>query len=211
MADIFREIEEDLRHDKLMTLWRRYGALLVAAAVAIVLATAGYVAWNHFRDAARQERARLYDSAMELLARDDPGAIEKLGEIGAGSDGYAVLARLQEAARKAKQGDDAGALAVYEAIASDGGERAFRDLAVILIALHTLDEAEPEALIRRLEPLTAEGNAWRYSALELTALLARRAGEVARAREIFVKLADDQQAPAALRQRATELLNALPS
>ena len=45
--------------------------------------------------------------------------------------------------------------------------------------------------------------------LELTALLAYRAGDTARAQEILAGLADDLNAPPALRQRVTELLAAL--
>ncbi len=53
------------------------------------------------------------------------------------------------------------------------------------------------------------GNPWRYSGLELTAVLAAKSGDKARATELYRKLADDPEALAAIRARAAEMLAAL--
>ena len=42
MSDIFREIEEDLQRDRYKKLWEKYGNLVIAAAVVLVLGTAGW-------------------------------------------------------------------------------------------------------------------------------------------------------------------------
>lgn len=212
MADIFREVEEDLRRDNLAKLWRRYGMWIVGAAVAIVVATAAFVGWRQYQDSRRMEIARQYVAAADLLGRSDrEGALRAFAALSGAGGGYGVLARLRQAELLAEGGDAAGATAAYEAIAADGSvDRPYRDLAVILLALHEVDSGDPAALIARLEPLTAAGNPWRYSALELTGLLARRVGETARAREIFAGLADDAQAPLGVRERATQLLASLP-
>ncbi|MGH6960822.1 MAG: tetratricopeptide repeat protein, partial [Dongiaceae bacterium] len=125
-------------------------------------------------------------------------------------DGYAALARLQEAALQAKAGNAAAAVSIYDKLSTDTSvDRAFRELAVILVALQTLDTATPADLTARLAPLTAADNPWRYTALELTGLLAKRGGDLEGARQIFAALADDLNAPQALRGRAAELLAAL--
>ncbi len=210
MTDIFREVDEDLRRERYEKLWRRHSKHLIAAAVAIVLGTGGYVAWKQYREAQRLDRGTQYASASDLIERGELGAAAGFAALAEGGDGYAALARLQQAAMKAEAGDVAAALDMYEALAADVGvDRAFRDLAVVLIALHTIDTADPAALSARLAPLTAEDHPWRHSALEFTGLLAKRAGDTAKAREAFAKLAADEHAPPALRQRAAELLNAL--
>ncbi len=38
MADIFDEIDEDLKRDRAQELWARYGKFVIAAAAAVVLA-----------------------------------------------------------------------------------------------------------------------------------------------------------------------------
>ena len=81
--------------------------------------------------------------------------------------------------------------------------------AVILLALNSLDTAEPDELIARLAPLTADDNAWRYSARELTALLRLRKGDTAGATDLLTMLAEDTGAPQGTRARAQELLAGL--
>ena len=49
LADIFREIEEDLRRDKAAEFWKRYGRYIVGAAAFVVAATAGYVGWKEYQ------------------------------------------------------------------------------------------------------------------------------------------------------------------
>ncbi len=44
MADIFKEIDEELRHDRMVRLWQRHGRLIIALAAAAVVAMAGFVA-----------------------------------------------------------------------------------------------------------------------------------------------------------------------
>lgn len=211
MSDFIREIDEDLRRENLEKLWRKYGGYALVLAVAVVLAIAAYTGWQRYSESQRAERARQYESALQLVASGDAKASEELAALAADDDdGYAALARLQAAALKAKAGDSAGAVALYEQLAADGAvDGHLRDLALILLALQTADSAAPDALTKRLQPLTEAGNPWRYSALEITAVLAHRNGDKAKAQEILTGLADDLNAPQALRQRATEMLAAL--
>ena len=42
MADIFQEIDEDLRRERAGKLWQKYGKYVIAAAALIVLAVAAW-------------------------------------------------------------------------------------------------------------------------------------------------------------------------
>ena len=210
MSDIIREVDEELRREQYEKLWRKYGTYAVGLAAVIVLAVGGFFQWQHYTQGQREERARQYEAAVQLSAAADPGASAALQALVAREDGYGALAELQQAELKAKAGDVAGAVAIYEKMTADSAvDRSLRDLALILLALHSVDTAPPDQLTQRLQPLTAATNPWHYSALELTAVLARRQGDNAKAVQIFTGLADDLNAPQALRQRATEMLHAL--
>ena len=210
MSDIIREVDEELRRENFEKLWRKYGSYALGLAALIVLGVAGYYKWQDYTAHQRETRAVQYDKALQLAASADPGAPAALQDLAAGNDGYAALAQLEEAALKVKGGDLAGATAIYEKMTADGAiDQSIRDLALILLAMHTVDTAPPEQLTQRLQPLTAATNPWHYSALELTAVLARRAGDTGKAVQIFTALADDLNAPQAMRQRATEMLHAL--
>jgi hypothetical protein len=211
VADIFKEVDEELRREGLERLWQRYGKYVIGIAVAIVLATAGYVGWQRYVEKYEADRARAYAAAVEQLAGPaSDGASQAFAELVDGGDGYAALARLHEAALKVRAGKIEEAVALYEAmIADDSIDRPFRELAVILLSMQSADTAPAAELTARLEPLTQPTSAFRHAALELTAILAKREGDIARAREIFVGLADDPEAPPALRARAAEMLAAL--
>jgi len=214
VADIFREIDEELRQDRAAKLWKQYGKFVLAFAVLIVLAVAGYQGWQQYRASQRLADSARYGAALELVregkhkeARDLFAAIAREA-----STGYAGLACLQEAGMQVRLGDLAGAAAAYEAISADTRiEDPLRRLALLQSVQLRVDDAsaDPRVLIGRLAPLAEGRGAWRSSALELMAILALRAGDQAAARGHLQRLADDLEAPEGLRARATELLFSL--
>ena len=212
MSDIFREIDEELRRDNLGKLWSRYGAYIIAVAVLVVAATAGIVAWRGYQARVQRAESVRFAAALDLARKNQiaqaADAFTQLAQEAGG--GQAVLARLQAAALRAKGGDAAAAIADYKGVARDGSvDAVYRDLATLLAALYELPTADPKAVVADMAPLTAEDNPWRFSAREITALADLKAGDRAKAHEIYQKLADDLAAPQGLRARAAEMTAAL--
>ena len=209
---VFREIDEELRRDRLLALWRKYGRFVIVSAVAVVAIVSMKVGWSEYTHRQALETSAEYYAANELLQQgNEDAARAAFGRIAEeGSEGYAALARLHEAARISSKGDIEGAIRIYDEIAEDGGApRTLRNLALILSAYRRIDREDPETLLSEVEPLTAEDSPWRHSALEITALIALRSGERPKAREIYTKLAADPDAPQMLRQRAQDMTTAL--
>lgn len=206
MSDIFREVDEDLRRDRLLSIWQRYGGVLVAAAVAIVLVTAGSVAWRSWQASRAAEQTQALVAAIERSEASPQAGADALAAFAADAEGgRATLARLYEAGTHARAGDRAAAARAYDAVAASDAEPAYRDLATILSVMVQLEGGDAAALRARLLPLTGPDNPWRFSARELDALLAARAGDRAGAAQRFRELADDPQAPQGVRSRAAEL------
>jgi hypothetical protein len=208
VSDIFREVDEELKRDQALVLLRRYGKYVIAFAVAAVVMTAALVGWQNYRESQRESEGRSFAIAMHhVAAKDMPAAIAAFGKLAESGGGYRVLALLQQAALKAKAGDPSGAAAIYDQLASDSHvDRPFQDLATVLSALVTFDKADPATLDKKLAPLSAEGAAFRPSALELRGLLAVKRGDFKTGKQYFQQLADDITAPGGLRQRATQIL-----
>lgn len=211
MADIFKEVDEELRRDHADRLWKKYGKYVIAVALAAVLATAGFEAWKWWDTAQRTERSERYAAAVQLLERgDSEAAAAAFGEISGTDGGYGTLAAFNEANLLAAAGDAAAAIEVWDRLAaSKAADPAFRGAATLLAVLHQLDDGDPAVLQGRLQPLTLAGSGFRPMALELTAVLALRQGERARARELYAQIADDRAAPVGLRARASQMLDAL--
>jgi hypothetical protein len=214
MSDIFREIDEELRRDNLGKLWTRYGGYIIGLAVLAVVATGAVTGWRWYQDRVARAESVRYAAAVDLARQNQltqaADAFKALASD-AGS-GPAVLARLQAAGLTAKAGDEPKAVADLKAIAQDPSvDQIYRDLATLSAALHELASADPQSIIAEVTPLTAEGNAWRSTALEITALAQLRAGDKEKAREIYKALTDDLTAPQGLRARAAEMITALSS
>jgi hypothetical protein len=211
VADFIQEVDEDLRHERYQRLWDKYGKYVVAAAVVLVLAVAGTVAWRDWQKSRRAEETRKLAEAVQLAQTDPklgPDALASLAKSAGG--GVGALARLHEAAALARQGDAAKAVEAYDRIAADGSvDTTFRDLAVLLASQHRANGPEAASAALKLAPLTQDANPWHHAALELTAAIALGQGDKTRAMDIFRRLADDAAAPAGIRARAAEMVAAL--
>ena len=211
MSDIFREIDEELRRDNLQQLWARYGKYVIGLAVVAVLVTAGYMGWQEYRQRQREAEGVRFTAALDLARQGKTAeAADAFGALGQGSGGRAALARLEAAAAKVRVGDVDGAIAIYDGLAADGGTDAiFRDVATLLSARYGLDKGDAHAIITRLQPITNASNPWHGLALELTALAELKSGDKTKARADFDLLAKDNTVSQGVRQRATEMREAI--
>lgn len=213
MSDIIREIDEDLRREDWERVWKRHGKTVIGGAVGIVLVTAAIVGWRAFEERQRAAAGERFAAIIERVEMTTaPAAAADLLAVYAAdaSDGYAMLAGFRRVKLLADAGDRAAAADGYDAIAADGDTPdLFRELAVLYAVRMRVGVADPAALIERLDPLTADGGAWRYSARELQAIISLGAGDVPAGREIYARLADDLDAPRSQRARAAELLRAI--
>ncbi len=212
MADIFKEVDEDLRRENLEKLWKKYGVWFMGLAVAIVLAVAGVQGWRAYDLDQRGKLSDSFGAALELTRGGETtaglNAMIDLSDAGAG--GYAGLAAFEEARLRVESGDTGGAIEVWDRIASDSGlGQGFPEAATLFSVLHQIDGGDTALLRGRLEPLAGDGKPFRATARELLALIALGEGDIAAARELYTKISDDRETPAGLRQRATQMLAAL--
>ena len=213
MADIFKEVDEDLRRDNLEKLWKKYGYYFIGLAATVVLAVAGVQGWRAYDLDQRGKLSDRYGAAWEL-AQDDAAttagldAMIDLSEASGG--GYAGLAAFAEARLRVDSGDTAGAIQLWDRIAEGSGlGPGFKEAATLFSVLHQIDSGDPAALRARLRPLAADNQSFRSTARELLALIALGEGDATAARDLYTQISDDREAPAGLRQRATQMLAAL--
>ena len=212
MSDIFQEVDEEVRREKLQQLWERHSNLIVAVALLIVLAVGGWRGYQWWESQKAAESGAAFEQAVTLAESgkqaEAVAAFAKIGKDGASA--YRILARLREAAEIART-DPAAAEQAYGALAADSSlGRSLQDLALIRGALIAVDTAPLADLTARLEPLTAADRPFRHTARELLALAAWRAGDQAAAKRWFDLIATDADTPAGTRQRI-EVLMALSS
>ena len=212
MADIFQEVDEEVRREQLKKLWQRYGNYIAAACILVVVAVGGWRGYEWWQGKKAAESGTAFEQAVALAAsgkhEEAEAAFAKLASDG--TAGYRVLARLREAAQIART-DPKAAIKAYEEIAADGGaDRVMRDFAMLRAGFVLVDSSSYGDLKAALEPLTGANRAFRHSARELLALSAWKAGDTGAARQWADTILADPQSPPGTRSRA-EVLSALIS
>jgi len=66
VSDIFHEVDEEVRRERLNKLWERYGNLLVAAAVVVVAGIAGWRGYGWWEAKKAAESGAAFQTAMSL-------------------------------------------------------------------------------------------------------------------------------------------------
>ena len=208
MADIFREIDEELRRDKAAKVWERFQKPIIAVAVLIVVAAGGWRYYDTNRTRQAQEAGARYETALQLSRQGKSAEAEAtVGEIAkSGPAGYALLARFRAASESAARDPD-GAVKIFDAIAADTGvDATMRDIARLRAAILRVDTADAGEGQRRLEPMAQAGQPFRASARELLAVAALKRNDLEAAGKWLDMIVVDAQSPGEIRQRAEALL-----
>ncbi len=209
MSDIFQEIDEDLRRERLLGFWRRYGFAIIALGVGLLVGIGAYMAWRSYAEAKLNDHAEAMAAAAQLVGQgkhaDAAKAFTALADEAGGS--YGAIARLDAAASTYDAGDPAGAVALYDQVSAGAEDASLRALAQVLAVQALMDTAKPDELDKRLDAVGDSGFA--PVVKELRAYIRLKDGKTEDARRLLAELVDDATAPARLKTRATEILDAL--
>jgi hypothetical protein len=210
VADIFQEVDEEVRRERLKQLWERHSNLIVAVAVLIVVAVGGWRGYQWWETKKAAEAGAVFESAAKLAAEGKQlEAEEAFARIAAeGAGGYRTLARLRHAAQLATRDRDAAVKEYDDIAAARETPTGLADVARIKAAMLLVDRAPLDEMRRRLEPLIAGGQAFRHTARELLAFTAWRLGDLAAAKQWLQAIVADPETPQGTRSR-TEMLLAL--
>ena len=209
MADIFREVDEAVQEDRFRRLWRRYGWLLISAAILLVGSVAGYNIWQQYTLSTGQADTDAIASALFLDGDREAAADNLSAALDDLSGDRRALAALIAANLHIEDGNADLAVPLLEAAADEAGG-AMAAVATLRLALLQIDDGDSAAIEARVRGLAEQGP-WRFTAQEVLALLALRDGDADRARSLYQALAEDEAAPPALRRRAAEIVEELGS
>jgi hypothetical protein len=208
VSDIFQEVDEEVRREQLRRLWERYGALLIAACVLLVVAVGGWRTYEWWEAKKAAEAGTAFQAAVALSTegknKEAEDAFAKLASSGTSS--YRMLAKFREAAEVAGR-DPKAAVAIYDQLAADGSlGPVLQDLAALRAGTILVDSAPYSEIVRRLEPLTAPDRTFRHSARSMLALAAWRAEDPTAMRKWSAMILADGDTPSGTRGQIEMLL-----
>jgi len=210
LADIFHEVDEEVRRERLQKLWDRYSIYIIGLAVVIV---AGVGAWRGYEYLQAKKAAAAgaqFESALSLSeegkhAEADAAFAKIAAEAPAG---YRLLARFRAAAETAQTKPTDGVKSYDDLAADTSLGPTLQDLAAVRAGMLLADTASLAEMQRRLDRVAQSNRAFRHAARELLALSAWHNHDAAAARRYLDMIAADGETPVGTRTRA-DVLSAL--
>ena len=158
-----REVDENLRRDRLQDFVKEKGGWIVAAVILFLAASGGFI-WY------QQHKVKVAETHVEQLAQiykdigtgntaKVPAQLDDLSN--SSSKAVRATALFTRAAFALQQNDQKLALATYKKLADDSSlPDAYRNAALIRQTAVEFDKLQPQQVIARLEPLAKPGNPW---------------------------------------------------
>jgi hypothetical protein len=213
-----REVDDELRRERLNQTVTRYGWWIVAGAV-LVLAAIGGIFWYRGYQASQAEARgeSLLNALDSLESGNRNGAITQIDALAeSGSEGYRAAALFARANAQIGANNVNGAVATLGAIAADESlEEPYRQAALVRQTQLQFDQLQPPQIIQRLSALARPGQPFFGAAGEMVGVAQLRMNRPDLAGPLFARIGRDETVPPSIRTRAIQIagslgVNALP-
>ena len=212
-SDTFlREVDEEIRRERMNNFVSRYGWAIVAGIVLFLGAIGGWIWWQNRQQQQSAEQGEALISALDSLEAGNTKAAEpqvaQLAE--SGSEGYRIAALFTRANMQLQAGNRAAAVATLKGIAEDSdAAEPYRQAALVRQTALEFDTLQPQVVVQRLGALARPGEPWFGSAGELVAIAYLKMGQQQRAGQLFQRIGQDETVPPSLRTRAVQMAGSL--
>jgi len=207
LSDIFREVEEDVRREKLEKFWKAYGDYIIVLGALIILGVAGFEFWQRYQANQRDKASIAFQAAQRT--GDPRQAAEAFADLAkTAPNGYRLLSRVEQADSMLAAGQRQTAIDLYKEIANDD-KSGVGSMARLRAGWAMADDASRADLQAWLAPLQTSASAWKLMADEILAYSDYRDHDVAKAAREFETLANDPATPGNLRGRARAMASFL--
>jgi hypothetical protein len=207
-----REVDEELRKERMNRFVARYGWAIIAALVLLLAAVGGGIWWkNRQAEAAAAKGETLLEALDSLEAGNRNAAVPKIAELAQSDiDGYRVAALFTRANSETAAGNNPAAIATLRSIAQDEGiDESYRQAALVRQTALEFDALPPQQVIQRLAALARPGNAWFGTAGEMVGIAYLKLHQPNRAGPLFAQIGRDETVPPSIRTRAIQMAGSL--
>ncbi len=213
MVDVFGEVDEQIRADRLRAFMKRAVPAFIAALILSVLVVVAIEGYRMYQTSQSAKASQAYQTAMDAAAKgDDAKAFPLFDVLAKGSGPYKALALMQQGGIRMDQDKSAEAATLFDqAAAAAGKNQVVADIATLKSAYAVLDSAPLDQMVAKLTPLTETGRPYRIQAREALAMARVSAGKMADAKSDLVAISLLQDTPDSARQRAQAIIALIDS
>ena len=204
MSDIFAEVDEAMKQERLEKLWKDYGGFIIGFLTIVVLGTAANAGYTSWKTASNIKSTDLY---LGIAQKTNYTADEIIQIAPKLNSGIKSIALLSAAHREYQDGNTQKAVEIYKQITADTQhDPSMIYLAQYMVTSHDAEKSQEEKLQQFTAMSSDENNPYRYRAyLDAAMLEAHLNNDFTKARSYFNIIAKAEFVPQTIKQKAQSL------
>ena len=202
MSNILRQIDEDLRKDKLLRIWKLYGIYIIGFILICLLSLGGY---QYYLSSVHSKNEAIVEKYINAINSSDINvSINQLNELDESSNSYIKgLAKLKRTELYFTTEKKDQALELLESISTDKSlDRIIRDTALYKYLMVKLDVMDKDSYLKIIDSEHLKESKFKYLFKELKGLKLLIEGDQINSQEIFESIISDKDSPIDIRTRA---------
>ena len=201
MSDLLSEVDDDMRRQQLDKFWLENKNWIIGGIILSIVTTGALTWWRTW------DYQRNVTQTQALRQITDKNSVTSLEAYAKDADrNHGALAKLMAAGLLSRDGKTDEAVKVYDDLGNPlGADGTLRDLARLQSIGLRLNRDDAGKLHKELEDLSGDHDPFRYSALEMDALLYARENKLPQAVDRLAKITSGADAPDDVRTRAVTL------
>ena len=209
MSDILRQVDEELRQDRLINLWRRYRVYLIGGLILLIGSVLGYQINKSVNQSFYEEEVEKYIGSSDLV--DINQTIENLGEIEnsnqlliSGIAQIKIATLLMENGKIQESKDK-----LLEIINEDKTDDIITDLAIYFYLMSNLNDMAMDEINIYIDSDKLKNSPFKFLFKETIAIKNLLSGKIQISKEKFDELINDANTPRDIVIRATKFLDTI--
>ena len=209
MSDILRQVDEELRQDRLLNLWRRSRVYLIGGLILLIGSVLGYQINKSVNQSFYEDEVEKYISSSDLV--DFNQTIENLSKIESSNQLLiSDIAQIKIAAILMENGKIQESKNTLLEIINEGKtDTILTDLAIYFYLMSSLNDMPIDEINKYLTNNKLENSSFKYLFKETIAIKNLLAGNIKISKEKFDDLINDVNTPRDIVIRATKFLDTI--
>ena len=209
MSDILRQVDEELRQDRLLSLWRRFRVYLIGGLILLIGSVLGYQINKSVKQSFYEEEVEKYIISSDFV--DFNQTIEELGKI-ENSNQLLIsgIAQIKIATLLMENGKKQESKNKLLKIIKDGkADSILTDLAIYFYLMSSLNDVSMDEINTYLTNDKLENSSFKYLFRETAAIKNLLVGNIKLSKEKFDELINDENTPRDIVIRANKFLDTI--
>ena len=209
MSDILRQVDEELRQDRLLNLWRRYRIYLICGLILLIGSVIGFQINKSVNQSFYEGEVEKYIGTTDLV--DFNETIENLGKIENSNQLFiSGIAQIKIAILLMENGKIQESKEKLLEIINDGKANVIlTDLAIYFYLMSSLNDIPMDEINVYLSNNKLENSSFKYLFKETIAIKNLLSGNIKLSKEKFNELVNDENTPRDIVIRAAKFLDTI--